>query len=122
MLRDVPHCRSILKCGAGALIICVVVLTWIYPAYCSRVSEVKETKVREIVEDRWGIAGSSITPPSSEWDLSREISKAVDHVEASPTTLTPSTARTLEHDGAGDQTTSSDSVHTSAHLPASKMR
>ncbi len=121
MLRDVPHCKSILKCGAGALVLCVVVLTWVYPLYCSRVSQVKETKVREFVEDRYGIAGHSVDPPASQPDLSREISKAVDEGQAVHATMTPSTARRLERDDVGDRAAPDGSTYTQVRLPAGKM-
>jgi len=121
MLRDVPHYRSILKCGAGALILCVVVLTWVYPLYCSRVSQVKETKVREFVEDRYGIPGHSVDPRPSQPDLSREISKAVDEVEAASATMTPSTARRLERDDVGDAVPPDGAIRREVRLPAGKM-
>lgn len=77
MLRDVPHCKSILKCGAGALILGIVMLTWLYPAYCSRVSQVKETKVREFVEGQYGISDRSGEPFASDPERRRELQKAV---------------------------------------------
>jgi hypothetical protein len=77
MLRDVPYCKSILACGLGGLILSVVMLTWVYPLFQMKASEVKEIKVREYMEDRYGISdrGGAIVRGQSGED--RELSKAV---------------------------------------------
>jgi hypothetical protein len=43
----------------GGLILSVVMLTWVYPAFSSKASQVKETKVRELMEDKYGISDRS---------------------------------------------------------------
>ncbi len=114
MLRDVPHCRSILMCGMGGLIFSVLFLTLVYPLFCDRVSEVKETKVREYMHDRYGIDDrpASMIGGGSRWNT--ELSKAVrpdsgaaDTVtrdagaaEAAPDSGRASDAATSGHDGA----------------------
>ncbi len=60
MLRDVPHIKPILAFGMGALVLGVVVLTWVYPHFCCQVSQVKAVKVREYMEDRYGIPDRSV--------------------------------------------------------------
>ena len=60
MLRDVPHCKCILKCGVGALVFAIVMMTWVYPAYCARVMQVKEQKVEEYVEGTYGIHAGTL--------------------------------------------------------------
>ena len=77
MLRDVPYCKSILACGFGGLILSVVMLTWVYPIFCHRVSQVKQTKVRDYMEDRYGISEGSVSMFTVEKDTDRELSKTV---------------------------------------------
>jgi len=84
MLRDVPYCKSILACGMGGLIFSVVMLTWIYPSFLNRVSQVKETKVREYMQDRYGISDRSATILRTRSDADRELSK----IDGSETTAT----------------------------------
>jgi len=77
MLRDVPHCRSILMCGMGGFVLSVIFLTLVYPAFCNKVSEVKQIKVREYMQDRYGVDGNSasLLRSRSGWDT--ELSKGV---------------------------------------------
>jgi hypothetical protein len=97
MLRDVPHCRSILACGAGGLVLSVLFLTLIYPLFCNRVSHVKETKVREYMQDRYGISDNSASMVQSYPGADRELPKAgqTDHARA----------ETAPRDGAADDET-----------------
>ncbi|MFP4250538.1 MAG: hypothetical protein ACLFU7_12845 [Armatimonadota bacterium] len=90
MLRDVPYCRSILACGAGGLVLSVLFLTLVYPLFCNRVSYVKETKVREYMQERYGISDDAATMLRSDSDADRELPKVVssdsDRGEALPDT------------------------------------
>jgi hypothetical protein len=54
--EQVPHLKSILYFGLGALILGVVLLTWVYPAYCELYCQVKEQKTSDYIEDTWGIS------------------------------------------------------------------
>ena len=107
MLRDVPHCRSILACGMGGLILSVVFLTLVYPAFCNKVTQVKEAKVREYMEDRYGIYDRSASSFRLNPDANRELHKAVrqdagaaepDYVDAGAT----GTASKIERDDRPD--------------------
>lgn len=118
MLRDVPHCKSILALGFGGLILSVVMLTWVYPSYCNRVSQVKETKVREFVEGRYGISHSSNEIFGAESGLSEEVSKAVPMPDSSAPAATVG-------DGAaddGDPPAPSGDTTSSQTLPPAKRR
>lgn len=77
MLRDVPYCRSILACGMGGLILSVVLFTWVYPIFSNKVSQVKETKVREYMEDRYGISDGSVSMFTPGTSGDRELSKTL---------------------------------------------
>ena len=55
MIRDIPHWKTIVSFGLAGLIASVVMLTWVYPAYCDRYQQVKEEKTREYIENNWGI-------------------------------------------------------------------
>jgi len=117
MLRDVPHCKSILAFGLGGLILSAVMLTWVYPSYCNRVSQVKETKVREFVEGRYGISHSSTEIFGAESELSEEVSKAV----PMPDSSAPDTA--AGDDAADDDRSAPSEDATSRQtLPPAKRR
>ncbi|MGI5817233.1 MAG: hypothetical protein ACOX9R_03930 [Armatimonadota bacterium] len=83
MLRDIPHCKSILTLGVAGMIVGVVMLTWIYPAFCSKVSQVKETKVRELMHDRYGIPSRSGSLVGTGSGAEQELSKVL-HSDAAP--------------------------------------
>ncbi len=60
MQERVPHLKSIICFGLGTLILGVVMLTWVYPAYCERYFQVKEQKTSDYIEDTWGISPDSM--------------------------------------------------------------
>lgn len=118
MLRDVPHCKSILALGMGGLIVSVVMLTWVYPSFESKVSQVKETKVREYMEDRYGISDRSASvfiSGSHETELAKTDANesAEMTAEAEADEMAPDdAARADEADGSSDDDA----------LPAAKRR
>ncbi|MFO8080928.1 MAG: hypothetical protein R6V07_11555 [Armatimonadota bacterium] len=101
MLRDVPHCRSILACGAGGLILSVLFLTLVYPLFCNRVSYVKETKVREYMQERYGISDGAASILRSDSDGDSEIPKVVSADSDRETTL-PDAGDTDDESGDAD--------------------
>jgi len=125
MLRDVPHCKCILQCGFGGLLLCVVLLTWVYPVYCSRVSQVKETKVREFVEGRYGISDSSVNASVSEPDPSRETPTVVAEGAAAHTAKAHRTVAARQEDdamvGAAPRPPAA-AIHREASMPPGAMR
>lgn len=85
MMKDVPHAKTIFGLGLGGLIFGVVMLTWVYPLFCCRVSQVKETKVREYMEGRYGISDRSVDALTSSNQIREELPKTAgsDGAEAS---------------------------------------
>ena len=119
MLRDVPYCRSILALGMGGLILSVVMLTWVYPAFCCKVSQVKETKVRELMEDNYGISdrsGAMFTTVSHENELAK-----TDESDVSTGAEITAEAEAEEMAGAGtDRVDEANVTPADASLPAAK--
>ena len=110
MLRDVPYCKSILACGIGALVLSLFFLTWVYPAFCSKVSQVKETKVREYMEDRYGISDHSASVIMS-GSHDQEISKTM------ASDLAGARTKSVDGDGASTDLRPDDEA-----LPVAKRR
>lgn len=59
LLADTPHWKTIVTFGVAGLALTVVMMTWVYPAYCDRYDRVKTEKTREYMESTFGISERS---------------------------------------------------------------
>ncbi len=108
MLRDVPHCKCILKCGVGAMVFAIVMMTWVYPAYCSRVMQVKEQKVEEYVEGTYGIHVGTVDNLMDTVRPAAMVPEPLGLPEAAQATPAPSTDRADSPSGVDDVTSEPD--------------
>ncbi|MGC9318563.1 MAG: hypothetical protein ACP5KN_11100 [Armatimonadota bacterium] len=102
MLRDIPHLKTILILAFAGLVLGVVGLTWVYPAFVARATEVKQSKTREFCEGEFGVSGDSMELIKSGASLGHELADTVAGGEVRPPpsgerhTRTEATATTTE--------------------------
>ncbi len=87
MIKDIPHAKTILLFGLGGFVLLLILLTWIYPAYCERYHNVREDKLREHVESTFGVSERSnpftdtpvLSTPLTEEELSEAAASSPDY-------------------------------------------
>ncbi|MEA3403654.1 MAG: hypothetical protein U9R79_20590 [Armatimonadota bacterium] len=89
MLRNIPYAKTILVLGVGALVLAVVGLTWVYPAYVARVTKVKERKTREFCESNFGVSGDSMEFMKSSASLGHELADTLGGADVPPLPVSP---------------------------------
>ncbi|MGD9494954.1 MAG: hypothetical protein AB7Y46_01465 [Armatimonadota bacterium] len=77
MLRDVPHVKTIVGLGLGGLLLGVLLLTWVYPAFQARVCAVKQEKTRQLWREIYGFPDRPSPMLKSGTELSRELHHTV---------------------------------------------
>ena len=103
MLREVRHARTICGLGVCGWVLCVVMLTWVYPYYCGKAQQIKEAKVREYVQEHYGVtdhlpvALSARDSVRGEQSARREAALSPDEADSSDAVTAIRSATCWEH-------------------------